>query len=59
MLDNKLPVDEIKAQTLAEEILQNPPVQGYLTISTAWQWRLAYGRVITEAGSVAGITRIR
>jgi hypothetical protein len=35
-----LPVDEIQAQELAEEILQNPPELGYLTRSNALQWRL-------------------
>jgi len=39
-----LPVDEIQAQKLAEKILQNPPVLGYLTISNALQWRLQYSR---------------
>jgi len=37
-----LPVDEIQAQELAEEILQKPPELGYLTISNALQWRLQY-----------------
>jgi hypothetical protein len=53
-----LPVDEIGAIQLAEEILAKPPEVGYLTISNALQWRLQYQRVIQEAGSVAGITRI-
>lgn len=59
MLDRNLPVDEIQAARLAEEILRNPPGQGYLTISNALQWRLQYARVIDEAGSVDGIRRIR
>jgi hypothetical protein len=53
-----LPVDEIGATQLAEEILANPPQVGYLTISNALQWRLQYQRVLQEAGSVIGITRI-
>jgi hypothetical protein len=53
-----LPVDEIQAQELAEEILQNPPELGYLTISNALQWRLQYRRVIQEAGKIDGINRV-
>ncbi len=53
-----LPVDEIQAQELAEEILQNPPELGYLTISNALQWRLQYSRVIQEAGKIDGINRV-
>ena len=53
-----LPVDEIGAQKLAEEILQNPPELGYLTISNALQWRLQYSRVIQEAGKINGIYRV-
>ena len=53
--DRMLPLDEIQAQTLAEEVLANPPEIGYLTISNALQWRLQYSRVIQKAGSVSGI----
>jgi hypothetical protein len=57
--DRNLPIDEIGARHLAEEILQNPPQLGYLTISNALQWRLQYNRVIQQAGEVEGIYRIR
>jgi hypothetical protein len=59
MEDRRLPVDDIQAHKLAEEILQNPPETGYLTISNALQWRLQYRRVIEKAGEVEGILRIR
>lgn len=59
MFDKQLPVDEIEAKRLAEEILSNKPEQGYLTISNALQWRLQYARVIDQAGSVAGVVRVR
>lgn len=59
ILEKNLPVDEIGAEELADRILISPPTQGYLTISNALQWRLQYGRVIQQAGSVLGITRIR
>ena len=58
MADKNLPVDEIEAQNIAEAILQNPPNQGYLTISNALQWRLQYGRVIVQAGLIDGIVSI-
>jgi hypothetical protein len=53
-----LPVDEITAHALAEEVLGNPPNIGYLTISNALQWRLQYSRVIQEAGTIEGIERL-
>ncbi len=59
MQDRNLPVDDIEAKSIAEEILRNPPEQGYLTISNALQWRLQYGRVIQKAGEVKGIQRVR
>jgi hypothetical protein len=57
--DRRLPVDEIEASVIADEILANPPEIGYLTISNALQWRLQYGRVIEKAGSVPGVERLR
>ena len=53
--ERMLPLDDIQAQTLAEEVLANPPEIGYLTISNALQWRLQYSRVIQQAGTVIGI----
>jgi len=58
MKDRNLPVDDIEANSIAEELLVNKPLQGYLTISNALQWRLQYGRVIQQAGAVPGIRRI-
>ncbi|MDL5057237.1 restriction endonuclease [Geitlerinema calcuttense] len=55
MLDRHLPVDEIEVENIAEEILRNPPLQGFLTISNALQWRLQYSRVIERAGQEEGI----
>lgn len=57
--DRNLPVDEIEAISIAEELLVQPPEQGFLTISNALQWRLQYGRAIQSAGLIAGIDRIR
>lgn len=58
MLDRNLPVDEIEASNLAQEILQNPPIQGFLTISNALQWRLQYRRVIEKADQEEGLIAI-
>ncbi len=57
--DKNLPVDEIEANNIADSILDTPTLQGYLTISNALQWRLQYGRVISKAGEVEGIHKIR
>lgn len=59
LFDRNLPVDEIEAYNIAEELLARRPEQGYLTISNALQWRLQYGRVIQVADGVSGIQRIR
>ena len=60
MLNRNLPLDDIEAHKIAEEILGGKPImEGYLTISNALQWRLQYSRVIKEAGNVNGIWRVR
>jgi hypothetical protein len=60
MRDRNLPVDDIEAYAIANEILSGAPLmEGYLTISNALQWRLQYSRIITEAGKVSGIIRVR
>lgn len=56
--ERNLPVDDIQARDLANELLEHPPELGYLTISNALQWRLQYSRVISEAGSVQGIVKV-
>lgn len=58
MFDKHLPIDEIEARKIADEIISNPPKQGFLTISNALQWRLQYSRVIEQAGQVEGIYRV-
>ena len=56
--DRNLPADEIELNNLADEITNNPPVQGFLTISNALQWRLQYSRVIERAGLEEGVLAI-
>ncbi len=58
-VERMLPLDEIQAEQLAQEVTTNPPPLGYLTISNALQWRLQYRRVIDQAGVVPGILRVR
>lgn len=53
--DKNVPGDDIVYNDLANEILDYPPEQGYLTISNALQWRLQYARVITLDNSVPGV----
>ena len=58
LMDRNLPADEITLNSLAAEILINPPEQGYLTVSNALQWRLQYGRIVRLEDDVAGIIKI-
>lgn len=58
MYEKNLLIDMAEAFELAEELLNNPPVLGYLTISNAYQWRLQYKRVIDKAGDVPGVLRV-
>jgi hypothetical protein len=58
MIDRNLPVDEIELSNIADEIIANHPIQGFLTISNALQWRLQYGRVIELAGQEDGLIAI-
>lgn len=53
--DKNVPGDELVYNNLADEILANPPKQGYLTISNALQWRLQYSRVISLNNTVDGV----
>jgi hypothetical protein len=56
--ERMLPVDNVEAEALADEVLKTPPEIGYLTVSNALQWRLQYSRVIEQAGNVTGVLRL-
>jgi len=58
MRDRNLPIDDIEALILAEELLGEPPKLGYLTISNALQWRLQYKRVIDLPEPVNGLLQV-
>jgi hypothetical protein len=59
MRDKNLPVDfDTEGPKLAEEIIKNPPAEGYLTISNALQWRLQYNHAIKHAGKTTGVNRL-
>lgn len=55
LADRNLPGDDIVYSDLADEIICHKPEQGYLTVSNAIQWRLAYGRVIKLNNTVSGV----
>jgi hypothetical protein len=56
--DKNLPLEEVGRNNLAQRIMEQPPQQGFLTISNALQWRLQYGRVVAEAGKVDGVEKL-
>lgn len=56
--DHRIPADEVTLYGMAQDILNNPPEIGYLTISNALQWRLQYGRIVSLQEGVEGITHI-
>ncbi len=58
LLDRNIPADDITLSNIAKKIIENPPKQGYLTISNALQWRLQYGRLVKLEEKVAGISKI-
>ena len=58
LIERNLPADEITLNQLADEIIRQPPPQGYLTVSNALQWRLQYGRIVALQSSVPGIEKI-
>jgi len=57
--DKNLPIDEIEASNIADEIFTHRPNIGYLTISNALQWRLQYGRIIEKAGTISGVDKLK
>ena len=56
--DHKIPADEVTLMNMAKDILKNPPIVGYLTISNALQWRLQYRHVISLNETIDGISPI-
>lgn len=58
LVDHKIPADDVTLWNMAEDILNNPPQIGYLTISNALQWRLQYGRIVSMTEQIQGITQI-
>jgi hypothetical protein len=58
LMDRNLPADEVTLGIIADEILDSPPPQGYITISNALQWRLQYTRIVNLADNVDGIIEI-
>lgn len=58
LTDRNIPADEISLKRLAQQILKTKPLQGYLTISNALQWRLQYQRIVDLSKRVSGISKL-
>lgn len=56
--DKNIPADEITLTQIAKQSINNPPKQGYLTISNALQWRLQYQRIVDLDKRISGISKI-
>ncbi len=46
LIDKNVPGDEKTYNEIADEVFKHLPEQGYLTMSSAFQWRLKYGRAV-------------
>lgn len=49
LVERMIPVDEVTLAQYAKTLLAHPPLQCYLTISNALQWRLQYKKVSTKS----------
>ena len=49
--------DKATHEEIAEEVMKHTPLQGYVTISNALQWRLQYSRIV-EMKSTDGVNKI-
>lgn len=58
LVERNIPADEVTLTNIAKDLLDNPPLIGYLTISNALQWRLQYGRIVSLSEELNGITSI-
>jgi hypothetical protein len=56
LVEKNIPTDEISLYEYAEHLVEDPPEQGFLTISNALQWRLQYSRIVT--GGIDGVEDI-
>ncbi len=58
LTDRNIPADEITLKEIAKQIIETPPLQGYLTISNALQWRLQYQRIVSLKEQIDGIHKV-
>ncbi len=58
LTDKNIPADDITLSLIAKKVLKSKPIQGYLTISNALQWRLQYQRIVDLTMPVEGITKV-
>ncbi len=58
LVERNIPADEVTLMNIAKDLLDKPPLIGYLTISNALQWRLQYSRIVNLSEEINGITSI-
>lgn len=56
LVERDIPADEASLYEYAQHLVENPPDQGYLTVSNALQWRLQYARIV--AGGIDGVEEV-
>jgi hypothetical protein len=56
LVERNIPADESSLYAYAQELVDDPPTQGFLTVSNALQWRLQYGRIVE--GGIEGVIEI-
>jgi hypothetical protein len=56
LIERRIPADDDSLYEYAESLMANPPLQGYVTMSNALQWRLQHGRIVT--GGIPDILEI-
>ena len=58
LMDHNMPADELKLNHIAEQILINPPKQGYFGICYPMKWELKFGKFLDLKEQTGGITDI-
>jgi len=56
--DSRLPLEEVGLRRLANEIIHNPPQQGFLTTPPVIRWQLPYSPAMERAGLEQGVLAI-
>ena len=56
--ERMLPLDDVGRRKLAAKIICDPPLQGYVTMSNALQWRMQYSRTLSLADQIDGVENL-